>query len=158
MKRTERREKRGPEWVENQNKRQRFTLAWLALVKLRSMRRGTHDVLHTHCTLKPHPSHILPSPVSSCPWPVLQPGKHHCMMCQSTIPMLVARHGWASRCFTHMNVQSKLVKIKKGRAKKHVWQRENNRGESYLSPVTSLPLGASSTSAAPLLAGFWGQT
>ncbi len=29
--------------------------------------------------------------------------------------------------------------------------------ESYLSPVASLPLGASSTSAAPLLAGFGGQ-
>lgn len=30
--------------------------------------------------------------------------------------------------------------------------------ESYLSPVASLPLGTPSTSAAPLLAGFGGQT
>lgn len=63
---------------------------------------------------------------------------------------------------------SKLVNIKVEREKKslHVWQRENKRGrgvfysrvkESYLSPVASLPLGTSSTSAAPLLAGFGGQ-
>lgn len=62
-------------------------------------------------------------------------------------------------------------KHQKGKSQKHVWQRENKSGrgvfvfcfftaktESYLSPVTSLPLGAPSTSAAPLPAGFWGQT
>lgn len=74
--------------------------------------------------------------------------------------------GLAADVFTHMCIlASKLVniKVKREEGKKTVWQRENEMSvfivgsESYLSPLASLPLGALSTSAAPLSVGFDGQ-
>lgn len=84
-------------------------------------------------------------------------------------PALVSGLAWCinpADVFTRMHIRAGKHLTGKREKSLHVWQRENksSRGEfcsrirdSYLSPVAGLPFGASSTSAAPLLAGFGGQ-